>query len=115
MTGRPDSSRTRTRKYTNPPSGRPSRAASESVAGRRSRDTTRPVGTSPIARAQRENDSSSPNDCTRGPPMTTRRAPRRDAITPSARSAANACRTVPRDTEYRSASSDSDGRVAPGG
>jgi len=115
MTGRPDSSRTRTRKYTNPPSGRPSRAASESVAGRRSRETTHPVGTSPIARAQRENDSSSPNDCTRGPPMTTRRAPRRDAITPSARSAANACRTVPRDTEYRSASSDSDGRVAPGG
>jgi hypothetical protein len=57
------------------------------------------VGTSPIARARRENDSSSPNDCTRGPPMTTRRAPRRDAITPSARSAANACRTVPRDTE----------------
>jgi hypothetical protein len=47
--------------------------------------------------------------------MTTRRAPRRDAMIPSARSAANACRTVPRDTEYRSASSASDGSSAPGG
>ena len=60
---------------------------------------TRPLGTSPMALAQRENDSSSPKLCTRGPPMTTRRAPRRDAITPSARSAANAWRIVPRDTE----------------
>ena len=52
-----------------------------------------------MARAQREKDSSSPKLCTRGPPTTTRRAPRRDAMIPSARSAANACRTVPRDTE----------------
>ena len=35
----------------------------------------------------------------RAAPITTRRAPRRDAITPSARSAANACLIVPRDTE----------------
>ena len=85
------------------------------VAVRRYSDTTRPAGSSPIARAQRENDSSSPNDWTLGPAMTTRRAPRLDAITPSARSAANACRTVPRDTAYRSASSASDGSSAPGG
>ena len=76
-----------------------SRSASSGLAGRRCRATTRPLGTSPMARAQRENDSSSPKLCTLGPPMTTRRAPRRDAITPSARSAANAWRIVPRDTE----------------
>ena len=73
---------------------------------------TRPLGTSPMARAQRENDSSSPKLCTLGPPMTTRRAPRRDAITPSARSAANACLIVPRDTRTAAASSLSDGSFA---
>ena len=36
-------------------------------------------------------------------------------MTPSARSAANACLIVPRDTEYRSASSLSDGSNAPAG
>jgi phage repressor protein C with HTH and peptisase S24 domain len=51
--------------------------------------------------------------CTLGPPMTTRRAPRRDAMTPSARNAANAWRMVPRDTEYRSASSLSEGSLVP--
>ena len=76
-----------------------SRSASSAVAGRWTRLTTRPPGSSPIALAQRENESSSPKLCTLGPPMTTRRAPRRDAITPSARSAANACRIVPLDTE----------------
>jgi hypothetical protein len=38
---------------------------------------------------------------------------RRDAMTPSARRAANACRMVPRDTEYRSASSCSEGSRVP--
>ena len=58
---------------------------------------------------------SSPKLCSWGPPSTMRRAPRREAITPSARSAAKACRTVPRDTEYRSARSLSDGSRVPAG
>src|ERR1700722_9512420 len=76
---------------------------------------TRPEGTSPTAWAQREKLASSPKLCSWGPPSTTRRAPRREAITPSARSAANACRIVPRDTPYRSARSFSDGRRVPAG
>src|SRR5450756_2961773 len=89
------------RQYTKPSSGTASRTASDAVTGRRSRDTTRPPGSSPMARAQRENDSSSPKDCTLGPPRTTRRAPRRDAITPSARSAATVSYTHLRAHETR--------------
>ena len=75
--------------------------------------TIRPEGVSPRDRAHREKLTRSVKFCSFRPPRTTRRAPRRDAITPSARSAANACRTVPRDTPYSRARSLSEGNRAP--
>ena len=59
----------------------------------------RAPGTRPIPSAQAENEISSSKLCVSVGRATTGRRPRPPVIRPSARSAARACRTVPRETE----------------
>src|SRR5262245_16241311 len=68
-----------------------------------------------MSSAHRENDRKVSNDCGTARPRTTGGLPRPPPIRPSARSAASACLTGPRDTPHSSHSCDSEGRAAPWG